>query len=294
MKYTFIPHLQFRLRSIIRYELPHVPFRRENQAISSNPFLATEEKPEVKQAYSGTVTAGAKKRIARAVSLLIQTSPTTWIVNPVNGKRQKFTLGFLTLTVSESERLLTAKEAHKLLLEPYLRILRNRYKVGSYIWKAELQNRGQIHYHLTINKFINWEWLRFEWNKLQDKAGLLENFYAKYGHKNPNSTDIHSVKNIRNLEAYLIKYLSKSEPEKGATTGKIWDCSKNLKEATYFTEIENSHLFTQIAQLQELGLASVKVSDHCQIITFKGIQPVEILNITGKERFGKWVKSIRK
>jgi hypothetical protein len=43
----------------------------------------------------------------------------------------------------------------------------------------------------------------------------------------PNSTDIHSVKNIRNLSAYVIKYMCKSVQNQGLQ-GRLWGCSTNL------------------------------------------------------------------
>jgi hypothetical protein len=37
----------------------------------------------------------------------------------------------------------------------------------------------------------------------------MDLFFAKHGHTNPNSTDVHATKSIKNLAAYLAKYMSK-------------------------------------------------------------------------------------
>ena len=50
----------------------------------------------------------------------------------------------------------------------------------------------------------------------------------------PNTIDIHSVKNIKNLAAYLIKYMSKNEEGRREIQGKIWGCSKNLNYSNKF------------------------------------------------------------
>lgn len=298
MQRVQVPYVQFRTSSIIQYSQPDRPYYRDPEKKYPNPFkvLYSDSKPveEKKQAYSGTVTKGAQKRIAKAVSVLMQTSPVQKFYSPISGKKISFKLGFLTLTISSVKKLLTAKEAHKLLLEPFLRILRNRYKLRSYIWKAELQKRGQIHYHLTINRWIHYKELQRIWNSLQQKAGLLNEYFSKKGHYNPNSIDIHSVKNVQNLEAYLVKYLSKNESDKGATTGKIWDCSMNLKQANYFTDMLDSGIAEQIEQYKKAGKVRIIQSDFCSIVIFRGVKPQNVLSNSGKKRYLEWVTTIQK
>lgn len=292
---VFIPYTQVRANSLIQYSLPDTPFRRTASWEERNYGASLEErngKLTKEKTYSGTVTAGAKKRIQKAVSILIQGSRERWITNTVTGKRQKFKIGFITLTISETEKNLTAKEAHKLLLEPFLRHCRHKYGMHSYIWKAELQERGQIHYHLTTNIFIPYDKIRDYWNKLQRKAGLLDNFAAKYGHYNPNSTDVHSVYKIKNLEAYLIKYLSKSEEDKGQTQGKIWDCSKSLKKAGYFTTMESIASGDLINELVSKGKAIIKETDFCKIIIPKGITVLQMLTLADIFNYEKWRQSL--
>lgn len=63
---------------------------------------------------------------------------------------------------------------------------------------------------------------------------MLKEFKAQYGHDNPNSTDIHAVHKINNLEAYLVKYITKEYQNETKLDAKIWDCSKNIKTADYF------------------------------------------------------------
>lgn len=298
MQRVQVPYVQFRTSSIIQYSQPDRPYYKEPEKKYPNPFKVlysqNEEVPEKKQAYSGTVTKGAQKRIAKAVSVLMQTSPVQRFYSPISGKKISFKLGFLTLTISSTKKLLTAKEAHKLLLEPFLRILRNRYKLKSYIWKAELQKRGQIHYHLTINRWIHYKDLQRTWNSLQQKAGLLEEFYSKKGHYNPNSIDIHSVKNVQNLEAYLIKYLSKNESDKGATQGKIWDCSLNLKQANYFTDMLDSGIAAQIEAYKKENKVRIIQSDFCTIVIFKKARPSSVLSSSGLKRYKEWAATIQK
>lgn len=120
-----------------------------------------------------------------------------------------------------------------MLLKPLLQWLSKVKGFQFYIWKAELQARGQVHYHITSNQFIYWKELRDKWNYLQRRAGYLDNYYKKHGHYNANSTDVHKVYNDENISGYLEKYISKTQSG-AAINGKIWDCSNSLKGKKLF------------------------------------------------------------
>ena len=150
--------------------------------------------------YSGDISESAAKRIRKTVSVFVQRSQSQVVYNPIINKKVRFKLGFLTLTIPE---LTTDNQSYyyKNLLKPLLRYLKSRFGLNDYVWKAELQNRGSIHYHLTINTFIPYTYIRDKWNELLDKNGLMENYKREYGNTNPNSIDLHSVKNVSNIEA---------------------------------------------------------------------------------------------
>lgn len=277
-------------------------------------------------AYSGQVTKGARKRITKAVSLLIQSTPKRRVYNPVIGKNHSFQLSFITLTVSSIDRLITAKDAHKLLLEPFLLWLRRHHQMKSYVWKAENQLRGQIHYHITTDAFVVHTALRDKWNELQLKAGLLDDFEKRRGHRNPNSTDIHSVKKIKNMESYLVKYMSKPGNRTKAlstwikkygkkasagknytalpknyfkhiynarTIGKVWDCSKNLKEAKYFTTALVFDIERIITTLESRGKAKVYHEENFSIVTFTVHDASYILPENSFKEYNEHIQKIR-
>lgn len=143
------------------------------------------------------------------------------------------TLSFITLTISSKEQHISAAEGHKKCLEPFLLRARRKFGMRTYIWKAEFQKNGQLHYHITTPSFIKYYELREQWNIVLSKAGLLSQWKGDQ-EQGPNSTDIHAVYKVKNIQAYLTKYLSKENPEV-TTKGKIWDCSLNLKNAKFFS-----------------------------------------------------------
>lgn len=64
-------------------------------------------------------------------------------------------------------------------------------------------------------------------NKLRSryKIGLSENW------SNPNSTDIKSVKNVKDVAKYFAKYMSKGEEDRRTISGKCWGASQNISSA---------------------------------------------------------------
>ena len=216
--------------------------------------------------YSGRMTRQAQKRMTRSITLLSQISKAKWLVNPVTGHMIHFKLSLITLTISATT-IIEPKEAYKKLMVPFLNWLRYTIGCKNYVWKAELQLRGQLHYHLIINKFIDYRVLRAKWNKLQSDNGYLREYVSKTKKLDPNSIDIKKIHNEKQVSKYCIKYMAKGEAinllkdklkaeqdfqykkisleelnqvieifEAGTPKidGKLWDCSENLNEK-YFT-----------------------------------------------------------
>lgn len=243
--------------------------------------------------YSGTVTKGAKKRIAKSIDTLLQISPMQKVLNPITNRYQNFQLTFITLTISDDSMNYDAKFCYANLLKPFMEVMKKKWSVESYIWKLELQNRGQIHYHITTNKFIHHTEIRNQWNMLQSNCNLLDSYKQKFGHTNPNSTDIHSVYKIRDIKKYLLKYLSKSEQNQTAVNGKIWDCSENLKKFKpfefYFEDLTN----TYFTEWYNHPLTTLYKNEHCEIASNPVLKVTKILNDSQKKLFNQHINSIK-
>ena len=208
----------------------------------------------------GEISRKAAAKIRKAVRLQILTAKKKRVHSKLENKWFDFYVNFVTLTLS-SKQIHSDDEIKKHILKPFIRILQDKHGVYKYIWKAESQNNGNIHFHITLDKFVHWRQVRKYWNKCQDKLCYVQ----RSGISDPNSTDIHAVKNISKLENYLIKYLSKSDDikpycslytdvfsdhfynkmnfkwistskgifeKKRKIEGKVWDCSSNLKNGS--------------------------------------------------------------
>lgn len=259
--HTRIPYLQVRSDGVLFYEVSERP-----RVINSQPMLK-------QKAYSGKLTSHSQRRIMRSVDILLQRSPNHRIWNPVVEKHHDFRIGFATLTIP-THRVVKASHGHKNLLQPFLRTARRKWGIEDYIWKAELQERGQLHYHITWNRFVEFTRIRDEWNKLLRKNRLSDEFAARYGHFNPNSTDIHAVWKVRNLKAYLAKYIAKDEQNKTRLDGKIWDASKSLKRPP-FTTVLHGHHEDYLRDGIQMGLVKTWESEHA--VLFKMENPLSVL-----------------
>lgn len=273
---NIVPVIQFRNASVLVYNQSLMSRSRKSSVLSrigkslmnSQAFSDNVERLKDTNKYSGDMTKGARKRLAKAVSLLVTSTPKRWHHNKVTGQYNQFHLSFTTLTIPESEMSKDAKSCHKQLLEPMLRILRKRYGMRSYVWKCELQDNGSVHYHLTSDVFVHHQQLRDEWNQLLLAKGFLKSFVEKYGHDNPNSTDIHSTRDIRNMEAYIIKYVSKSMKDGAKINAKVWDCSMNLKVGRFFSLEVDSALSKALEAAMSDGEATVLQLERCTIVKF--------------------------
>lgn len=269
-----LPVLQIRSKIIVQY-YQYQQLGGYNSRLKI--FQQQNMKEQRIQAYSGKLTAGAAKRLRKAIELLCMSIKPVTILNPVTKRYHKHRLSFITLTISKHENI-TAQEAYSKCLAPLLRYLRTKHNMNTYVWKAEVQKRGQIHYHITTPAFLHWQQLRDTWNNLQRKAGYLEDYHKSKGHYNANSTDIHEVKHVKDLASYLMKEFAKSIQNPN-TDGKVWDCSLNLKKHKYYTTIMEDWHVRAIQELEAKDKVFVDHNDRFSIIKFRNSTTSEVMTI---------------
>lgn len=240
--------------------------------------------------YSGKVTKGSTKRLQKALDIFLQSTPTRRVYNPISKRYQKFRFGFMTLTAPPEIQAVDMKIVKSRMLGSYFDWLRRKEQVRNYIWKAELQKNGSLHFHITLDQFIHHSNVRNRWNELLNRHGILDRFKEEYGHCNPNSTDIHSVKKIKNIEAYLSKYLCKEDPATRKIMGKVWDCSQKLKSTNRFTFHQTYDQYLKLKSLVDQNRLQFHKTDHCIILS--GSQSL-IRSILTKDQYLEYSNFIR-
>lgn len=261
------------------------PVQKHLKIFQSNNMLEQRNK-----AYSGQLTDGAKKRMRRAIELLCMGIKPVTILNPVSKRYIKHRLSFITLTVSAKENI-TAKEAYNNLLTHFMQWLRRTQNVSTYVWKAEVQKRGQIHYHITTPTFIHYKAIRDKWNNLQRKAGYLSNYYESKGHYDANSTDVHQVRHIDNLSSYLQKEFCKSI-QNPQTIGKIWDCSMNLKKSKYFNIILERWHEDALGLLSQKGYVTIEHHERFSLVKLHSADYSQVLTLSDTNQLDAYLKQI--
>lgn len=230
-----------------------------------NNFRGITSADGLKEMHGGAISKNSARKIRNCIDWLLAAAKEKTVYSKVTKKKYKWKLSFLTLTLPTQGKM-TDLEI-KSVLNSFLTLAKYNYGLHSYIWKAEPQARGVIHFHLTSDCYMWKNSVRFEWNRLLRKKNLLN------GHEDPPTTKIHSVYRVKNMAAYLTKYFIKNgkvsmPPEKNylhglpnwyhsnkqefytaeirepkyirPINGRLWGCSHSLSQTKNFSFIVDS------------------------------------------------------
>ncbi|WP_406631036.1 hypothetical protein RAN97_03735 [Ornithobacterium rhinotracheale] len=181
-------------------------------------------------------------------------------------------LSFVTLTLPSAQ--IHHDRVLRKILAKYLDHLKKVYGLKNYLWKAETQKNGNIHFHVLIDTQIPRGDIQRIWNQYINKYGYVDRYsekmnrltakeyMAKYsknyksekdcilayqrnkkmGWSNPPSTKIETPKSKRNIVAYVVKYLLKQEENKRPVIGAVWGASNKVKKLNYLNFEVSSYL----------------------------------------------------
>lgn len=127
------------------------------------------------------------------------------------GKNLKYRLQFITLTLSK-DQVEEDKKITKKLLNDFLNNMRNVYYWRNYLWVAEKQQNGNIHYHIITDSNTSYWTVLINWNRIQEKYGYHKKIGEGKGiwENMSNSVDVRRVGNIKKIKYYLSKYVTKT------------------------------------------------------------------------------------
>jgi hypothetical protein len=247
----------------------------------------------------GTMSKNQSKNVRKCVENLIAMTLIGYD-NKVSRKSQSYNT-FVTLTLP-SKQIHSDKIIRKCLTK-FLDNLKKSYKVVHYIWRAESQANGNIHFHLVLDRFIDYKKVRSLWNSQIQPLGYIKAYsemklnkgfvYVPYyirnkqkikhpktkneqfdiylkdkkeGFVDPNTTDIHKLENVTNSVNYILKYLTKLEADKRPINGALWGAANLTKKLTYPRFYEGEHEFQELNRLSKSTLVkNVFKDDFCSI-----------------------------
>lgn len=230
--YVKYPVMQVRTWGLLAYdrtEWHYRPKKDKTPPDTDNDHPNEDTTAQHNKKYTGQLTEFARRRLKRAIQLLVASAEWKEAPNFKTGKVFKFKVNFITLTLpcpqgQHSDRTIKTK-----VLDPFIKRMKRKYKLNSYVWRAERQKNKNLHFHLITDTWIHYEKIRNDWNSCLNALGYIDEFERKHQHRNPNSTDVHAVWKVKNLTQYFIKYMAKNAAEGDVIKGKLWDCSTNLK-----------------------------------------------------------------
>lgn len=259
----------------------------------------------------------SKTLMSNALNWLLLFAEKKRIYEKKTKKTFSFRLAFITLTLS-------AKQAHtdeyikEHMLQPFIYWMQRNYK-ASYVWKAETQINGNIHFHITIDTFVHWRSVRAKWNSLLSKHSYCKVFQDGTNDKGNSATQIKAIKNEKGLAACIGGYLTKGSIEekehyalrkKGNTVvadainngfgvsqsietrmhytrfveGRIWACSESLSKISCIVD-ERSKDFQQTEREFFRGnnlksLGKQMLAEHLQRVNDQSAEERRVMKTT--------------
>jgi hypothetical protein len=297
----------------------------------------------LKNSHKGNLSGKAKKRLADSVDWINELTISK--IMKVDNMTIRYRLNFITLTlpskqwndkVNEMAEKLQKKDIdngvqnNKTIMDyidsiikskclnQFLTEMRQEFGMKLYIWRAESQKNGNIHFHVITDIGVHYLTVRKMWNRIINKLGYvnefrkeheslslkeymekypkrrkvkgkeesefdfmvrmreIHNINCKHNWSNPNSTDIHSIRNIKDMRKYITKYLCKEPDGKSERLlkGRIWFISRALSKARNMTDMVTGAISDELNKVIESPKAKTFVTEHCMILqmTIKEIE----------------------
>lgn len=198
-------------------------------------------KPVHNQAQSSVLSKKAQKRLRNSINWLLICSKKRQVKVNDRIKLYNFQASFVTLTLP-AKQMHSHADIKSKCLNLFLTTIRQKFGVKNYIWKAELQKNGNIHFHLTLDKYIHFMQIRKYWNMALNTLGYVDDYAKRHQNltldqyiywqrqngqndvskvkksysygvstnwRSPNTTDVKAIKNVKNFASYMAKYLVK-------------------------------------------------------------------------------------
>lgn len=187
-----------------------------------------ESKANLRLKYtSAGLSATAKKDIRRRVDnwqWAVTASQRLWSKGRER-RRRYFVMVTLTLPSVQTESDNVIKRKY---LNVWLQNLERVHKGINWLWVAESQKNGNIHFHVVVDRYVQFEWVRRSWNRVLSNGGYIDAYCKKFGNRNPPSVNVHGQKAMGNPAAYITKYLTGDKFVR-ELEGRKWGCCDRLR-----------------------------------------------------------------
>lgn len=220
-----------------------------------------ERKCDTSKKFTGEISHRTQQKIKHIVESWTEAAKEFKKSSLCQKKTYRPTFTFVTLTLSSAQEH-SDNQIKRDLLNHFLIWMQREAGVKNYIWKAESQKNKNIHFHVLADNYIPWKLIRSKWNNIQNKLGYIDRFEKLHGHREPNSTDIHQLKNVQNPAAYISKYICKNQ-EYRKIEGRVWSCTNCLGNIKKFEYLPDWRTWEIIRILSNKAGIFKKKKDYC-------------------------------
>lgn len=249
---------------------------------------------------SVNLSSSSQKNIRDSIFAMYQFSKPRTVTIAPNKFIYNFRQSFVTLT-------LPSKQVHsdveiKKCLNHFLTNVRRKYDVQNYVWKAELQQNENIHFHLSFDKYLPFGAIQWYWLLAIKPLGYVDAYankframsltkYAAYRNLSieeasrpfangkrhnwtkPNCVDVSAVTTASSVSNYLSKYFAKSDDKnldstRVAAFGKVWARSQSLSRLQWKNKFTYDEMRNFLSQLLEIKAVKRIVYDFSTVYYF--------------------------
>lgn len=268
---------------------------------------------------NGILSPRAQSRLRKSIKYLFWLSGSFVIYKKKVVLKPKSKICFVTLTLCASQFHSDIYIKSK-MLNQFLTELRYTYGHLNYIWRAEKQKNNNIHIHILISEFIPWSQVRIIWNRIQKHHGYISRYQDKFsgcsfseycklrGNYNkskfhqfsqsyhygissnwtdPNSIDVHGMRNVTNIFKYISKYLSKNHSNKDKAdydisnsmnvSGRLYFCSTSISQIKPYSDSIDYDMRVELGNIITQCPSSIIVQEWYTIIAL----PIEDIHNLG-------------
>jgi len=262
---------------------------------------------------SSSMSATSKRTLRDTIQLLYQLSTPRKVCISKDRYIYNYRASFITLTLPSTQ--LHSDVEIKQCLNYFFNNLRSSMGVSNYVWKAELQQSSNIHFHIVLDKYCSYQSLRYYWNKSIERLGYVSNYslkfssmtllqYAKHrdskvelvkaayikgvksNWSSPNTVTVNSLNSSKQLAFYLSKYMTKDfkntnvnnvDSERVKSFGKVWSRSGSLSCIKLITRWDWNRIYKHIKPLMSKSNVVIKQYDYCTIYYFQFLKKIDNL-----------------
>ena len=273
----YVPYFKITPTTLVKYWKPLHQFRDAN-GLKPGAGKPAKEGKEPKPPESSKTTGELSKESSKRLKKIINAWSMYQKIMFYKGRSDWEKLNLLTLTLPAKQ----IEGDRSLKNGPFRAFRQWLTSMGVwYLWKAEPQANGNLHFHLAIGQYLPIRRVTRKWNKLI--PGYVARYKAKWilrdqngfkydpesrmsyekqlkaynsrqlnGYDQPNTCDIETGQNKKDLEGYLAKYVAKSENRR-PVDGRLWGRSDELAHVKGYDTYESYEVYSLEKRLNQGG-----------------------------------------